>query len=241
MASLKNEVGRTLQGIAQGIESGSFGSKIRVGLTVLGSEHGTEELIKAARMAKDRFRDFEIVLIGCEKEEGFECHQASDLTGCHKTMEELLESGKIDGCVTLHYSFPLGVSTVGKVITPGMGKEMILSTTTGTAHPLRGAAMVKNTLYGMALAKSLGIEKPTVGILNVDSASLIQRGLEKLRAGGFDLTFAESARADGGALMRGNDLLQGTPDVMVADTLTGNLLVKMFASFTTGGGYEATV
>jgi hypothetical protein len=38
--------------------------------------------------------------------------------------------------------------------------------------------------------------------------------------------------------MRGNDLLAGTPDVMVCDPLTGNLLVKIFSSYTTGGDYE---
>ena len=30
--------------------------------------------------------------------------------------------------------------------------------------------------------------------------------------------------------MRGNDLLMGIPDVMVTDTLTGNLLMKVFSS-----------
>jgi hypothetical protein len=40
--------------------------------------------------------------------------------------------------------------------------------------------------------------------------------------------------------MRGNDLLAGTPDVMVMDSLTGNLMIKIFSSFTTGGDYEAT-
>ena len=39
--------------------------------------------------------------------------------------------------------------------------------------------------------------------------------------------------------MRGNDLLMGTPDVMVTDSLTGNLLMKVFSSYTTGGDYEA--
>ena len=38
--------------------------------------------------------------------------------------------------------------------------------------------------------------------------------------------------------MRGNDLLAGTPDVMICDSLTGNLLTNMFSSFTTGGYYE---
>ncbi len=42
------------------------------------------------------------------------------------------------------------------------------------------------------------------------------------------MNFAESNRADGGVLMRGNDLLQGVPDVMVNDTLTSvlNLLIS---------------
>ena len=39
--------------------------------------------------------------------------------------------------------------------------------------------------------------------------------------------------------MRGNDLLKGTPDVMVMDSLTGNLMMKMFGAYTTGGSYEA--
>ncbi len=40
--------------------------------------------------------------------------------------------------------------------------------------------------------------------------------------------------------MRGNDVLLGTPDVLVTDTLTGNILMKMFSSATTGGTYESS-
>ncbi len=40
--------------------------------------------------------------------------------------------------------------------------------------------------------------------------------------------------------MRGNDLLQGTPDIMVTDSLTGNVLVKMLSAYQTGGSYEAS-
>ena len=32
----------------------------------------------------------------------------------------------------------------------------------------------------------------------------------------------------------------GTPDVMVVDSLTGNLFMKVFSAFTTGGDYEAS-
>lgn len=39
--------------------------------------------------------------------------------------------------------------------------------------------------------------------------------------------------------MRGNDLLAGTPDIMVMDSLTGNLMMKIFSAYTTGGSYES--
>ena len=34
-------------------------------------------------------------------------------------------------------------------------------------------------------------------------------------------------------------MLQGTPDVLVCDSLTGNVLVKMLSAYTTGGSFEA--
>lgn len=64
--------------------------------------------------------------------------------------------------------------------------------------------------------------------------------LKELEKNGYDITFAESARADGGCVMRGNDVLQGTPDIMVCDSLTGNIMVKMLSSYTTGGSFEAS-
>jgi betaine reductase len=39
--------------------------------------------------------------------------------------------------------------------------------------------------------------------------------------------------------MRGNDLLAGAPDVMVTDSLTGNVLMKVFSAYTSGGDYES--
>ncbi|MCG4734277.1 glycine reductase, partial [Casaltella massiliensis] len=65
------------------------------------------------------------------------------------------------------------------------------------------------------------------------------KALKDLQANGYDISFAESVRADGGCVMRGNDLLCGAPDVMVTDTLSGNIFMKVFSSFTTGGDYEA--
>ncbi len=153
-------------------------------------------------------------------------------------MEELLESGYLDGCVTMHYNFPIGVSTVGRVVTP-MGNEMLVGTTTGTSDTERVLAMVKNTVYSIATAKALGIKNPTVGILNLDGARNVEIALNKLKENGYGVNFSSSVRADGGAVMRGNDLIVGNVDCMVSDTLTGNILMKMFSSFTTGGSYEA--
>jgi len=99
--------------------------------------------------------------------------------------------------------------------------------------------MVKNAIYGIITAKACGIKNPTVGILNVDGARQTEMALTKLKNQGYDINFAQSQRADGGAVMRGNDLLMGSADVMVMDSLTGNLMIKIFSSYTTGGNYES--
>lgn len=235
--STKAMIAEVFSDIAQGIKSGQFKKKVRIGLTILGSEHGVEEMIKAATLAKGKYDDFEIVLIGGEVE-GFESIAVKTAEEGHKKMTEMLEAGEIDGCVTQHFDFPIGVSTVGRVITPGRGKELIIATTTGTTATNRVEGMVKNAVSGIAVAKACGIKNPTVGILNLDGARQVERILKDIKGSGYELNFSDSLRVDGGSVMRGNDLLAGTPDVMVCDSLTGNLLIKIFSSFTTGGNYE---
>lgn len=238
---IKAMIAEVFGGIADAIESGQFGEKTKVGITVLGSEHGVENIVSAAEMAQEKDSTLQVVLIGPKDTKStLKIAAAETEEAQHKKMEELLDSGAIDAAVTMHYNFPIGVSTVGRVITPGKGKEMLLATTTGTSSPQRVEGMVKNALYGIITAKALGKENPTVGILNVDGARQVERALKELDSNGYQINFTESLRADGGAVMRGNDLLAGTPDVMITDTLTGNLLMKMFASFSTGGSYEAS-
>ena len=79
-----------------------------------------------------------------------------------------------------------------------------------------------------------------MGILNVDSARQVEMALKELQENGYGIKFAESSRADGGCVLRGNDVLKGTPDVLVTDSLTGNVLTKMISAFNTGGSFEAT-
>lgn len=223
------------------LETGEGGDRIRIGLTTLGSEHGIAEVVRGGELAQKANPRLEVILIGPPVESDLpQVHTDACAADAHRKMEELLDAGEIAAAVTMHYNFPVGVATVGKVITPAQGREMYLATTTGTAATDRVQAMIYNALYGIAVARATGVPEPTVGILNVDGSRQVERALNQLRERGFRIQPAESLRADGGCIMRGNDLLAGTPDVMVCDTLTGNLLMKVFSAYTTGGDYEAS-
>lgn len=237
--NIKKMIADVFEDIATGIETGGFEKKVRVGVTTIGSEHGEENVIKGAEIAQEKDPSIEVVLIGHKCDSKLKQYNVESDEEGYKVMEELLDSGEIDACVTMHYSFPIGVSTVGRVVTPAMGSEMTLATTTGTSSPHRVEAMVLNAIAGIITAKAMGNPEPTLGILNVDGARQVERALKEIDKGGYKIHFAESARADGGCVMRGNDLLMGTPDIMVTDTLTGNLLMKVFSSYVTGGSFEA--
>lgn len=237
--NIKKMIADVFEDIATGIETGGFAKKVRVGVTTIGSEHGEENVIKGAEIAQAKDPSIEVVLIGHKCDSKLKQYNVESDEEGYKVMEELLDNGEIDACVTMHYSFPIGVSTVGRVVTPAMGSEMTLATTTGTSSPHRVEAMVLNAIAGIITAKAMGNPEPTLGILNVDGARQVERALKEIDKGGYKIHFAESARADGGCVMRGNDLLMGTPDIMVTDTLTGNLLMKIFSSYVTGGSFEA--
>ncbi len=238
MSNLEKTIAKTFLQMAEGLESGSFGIRPRIALTGMGSEHGEENAMQAALMAAKRGVD--VYYIGSLEAEGVTTIPVANDDEGHKKMEEMVEQGQVDGAVTMHFPFPIGVSTVGRVITPARGKEMFVATTTGTSSSDRIEGMIKNAIYGVITAKACGVKEPTVGILNVDGARQTEMALNQLREGGYDLHWATSARADGGAVMRGNDVLQGTPDVMVMDSLTGNVMIKMMSAYTTGGSFEAT-
>lgn len=238
MSNLEKTIAKAFMEMAEGLETGSFGPRPKIALTGMGSEHGEENAMQAARMAAKRGVD--VYYIGTLEAEGVTTvHVANEDEG-HKKMEEMVEKGEVDGAVTMHFPFPIGVSTVGRVITPAKGKEMFVANTTGTSSSDRIEGMIKNTIYGIITAKACGIQNPTVGILNVDGARQTEMALNQLKEGGYQFEWATSARADGGAVMRGNDVLQGSADVMVMDSLTGNVMIKMMSAYTTGGSFEST-
>jgi hypothetical protein len=151
MKDVKNQIGEVFNEIADAILTGNFGAKVKIGLTILGSELGTEELVRGAHLASNKHNDFEIVLIGPKVDTALKIVEVNEEDEMHKKMDELLDSGELDAAVTMHYNFPIGVSTVGRVITPGFGKELILATTTGTSSTHRVEGMIKNALHGIII------------------------------------------------------------------------------------------
>jgi len=240
MTDIKKLVGESLAEIINAAKHG--GPKVRVALMTSGSELGAEELARGARMALEMYGNVQPVMVGprvagFEELEWIETSEGeADISG---GLEAALKDGRVAAAVALHFPFPLGVATIGRVVTPARGKAMIVAATTGTSSANRGEAMLRNALYGIATAKALGIAAPTVGILNVDTAQPVFRALSRMAEKGYPVQFGSSVRKDGGAVLRGNDILAGAVDVCVTDTLTGNVLMKMFSSFSTGGSYEA--
>ena len=112
MNDIKNMIGEVFNEVADAILTGDFGNKVKVGLTTLGSEHGTEELVKGAELAANKYKDFEIVLIGPKVDTSLRIVEVDSEEDMHKKMDEMLDAGELDAAVTMHYSFPIGVSTV---------------------------------------------------------------------------------------------------------------------------------
>lgn len=235
---IEKMIAQTFLDMATALETGSIGRRPVVALTGMGSEHGEENAMAGAVAAAAKGVD--VIYIGTLTDPRVRCSAVANEEEAHKRMEELLDSGEADGAVTMHYPFPIGVSTVGRAVTPGKGKAMYIATTTGTSSTDRIEGMIKNAIYGVIAAKACGNANPTVGIANLDGARQTETALKKLRDQGYPIAFADSARADGGCVMRGNDLLTASADVMVTDSLTGNLLIKMLSAYSTGGSFEAT-
>lgn len=226
----------TFLDLAQALETGHLGTGAAIALTAPGGEHGEENALLAALQAAKQ--GVQVHYIGSLTHPDLICHNALDETEAHQVMERLLADGTCTGAVTMHYPFPIGVATVGRAVAPANGKEVFLATTTGTLSTDRVESMVMGAISGIIAAKACGVDNPTVGILNIDGARQTESILRRLSEQGYPVRFAESARAGGGCILRGNDLLMGSCDVAVMDSLTGNVIIKMLSAFTSGGNYE---
>ncbi|NLC32674.1 MAG: glycine reductase [Clostridiales bacterium] len=223
--------------IAQALESGRLVGGPKMALVGIGSELGEENVLQGAILAARQGVD--VVYIGTKKSEGLSHVKAGSEDEARQIMEKMLDEGLVSGAVTMHYPFPIGVATVGRAVIPANGREMFIATTTGTASSDRVEAMVLGAITGVIAAKACGQVDPSLGILNIEGARQTEMILKKLIENGYPIRLASSMRLDGGCLMRGNDVLSGSPDILVTDSLTGNLVIKMLSGFASGGQYES--
>jgi betaine reductase len=203
--------------------------KLRIGLTIPGSESGAQELYRGAAEAEAVLPGLEVVTFG---------EPDSDPDEAHRQMEAALASGDVASAVTFHYNFPVGTATIGLTRAPGTGRDLFIAATTGISDTDRVTALVKNALAGVAAAKAWGIARPEIGILNLDGARAALQTLKALKKGGYDISLAGSVRGE--ELLRGNDILGGAADVIVCDTLSGNTFIKLLAGFSSGGRIEVS-
>ena len=109
---IQSMIAQTFLDMAQALESGRLGSAPKIAITGLGSEHGEENAMEAAVMAARKGVD--VQYIGTLKGEGVTTIPAANEEEAHKTMARLLDEKQVAGAVTMHYPFPIGVSTVGR-------------------------------------------------------------------------------------------------------------------------------
>ena len=110
MKNVNQTIVETFCEVAEYLETGRSGRRPRLLLTGMGSEHGEENSMQAAVMAARVGLD--VSYIGTLEGEGVTTVPVADEEAGHRKMVELLESGAADAAVTMHFPFPIGVSTV---------------------------------------------------------------------------------------------------------------------------------
>ena len=151
MSTKKDIIADALMSIVERAQSG--GPVTRIGLMASGSELGSEELLNGARLAQSTNPGLKVVAIGKKIDayddlEWFETDDNEEAIS--KGLEDALAQGVVAGAVALHYPFPIGVATIGRVVTPARGKPLFIASCTGTTASQRGEALLRNALYGIA-------------------------------------------------------------------------------------------
>jgi len=85
--------------------------------------------------------------------------------------------------------------------------------------------LVDFTILGGAMARAVfGIEKPTIGLLNIGVEEV--KGLEEVKAAGKVIREADLPFMDYKGFVEGNDIGIGTVDVVVTEGFSGNIALK---------------
>ena len=213
--------------------------KIKIAVSTLGYEHDIEEIVSACEEILRYEEKIEPIIVGKENISGkIKSIRISNDLDINLTLNKLIDSGEIDGVLAMHYAFDMGVASVGKLISPSKGNVFYIATTTGYSASQRVEALIRNTIAGIAVAKTDGILEPRVGLLNLEGSLVAKRALDELVANGYPIRWVTSLRKGKDILLRGNDLLSGEADIIIADSLSGNILVKILSSYINGGKKE---
>lgn len=219
------------------------GPTVRIGLMAWGSELGEAEIIAGGLLAQREFPHIRVVFIGPKPDTADDSLEWFETPDCEadiiNSLQLAMDDNLVSGIVAMHYPFPIGVATIGRIMTPGHGKPMFVASCTGSTAASRTESLLRNAIYGIAAAKASGIEDPEVAFLNLDGTGVALRSLKRLQDNGYRVNLGGSRRKEGGSLLRGNDIVSGAVDVLVCDTLTGNALLKVFSTYTTDGKYES--
>ena len=87
-----------------------------------------------------------------------------------------------------------------------------------------GHQLLTYAIMGEAYARAIrGVKRPSIGILNVGSEEMkgheeVRRAAELIKSSGLDLNYA--------GFVEGNDISEGTVDVVVTDGFSGNIALK---------------
>jgi len=213
--------------------------KIKIAVSTLGYEHDIEEIINACTEVMNHNTNIEPIIIGKENSYGkVQSIKILKEAEINSTLNELIDNNTVDGALAMHYPFAIGIASVSKLNSHISGKNYFLATTTGNSSSKRVEALIKNTIAGISVAKADGLFNPKIGLLNLEGASMAKRALDELASNGYPINWVASQRKEKDILLRGNDLLSGEADVIVVDSLTGNILVKVMCSYMNGGKKE---
>ena len=89
MANVEAIIAKSFLKMAEGLENGSFADRPKIALTGMGSEHGEENAMAAAKMAAARGVD--VYYIGTLTAEGVTTVPVADEEEGHKKMEKMVE------------------------------------------------------------------------------------------------------------------------------------------------------
>ena len=242
MSDTKKLVGEILHEILDAAKSG--GPRTSVGLLSRGSELGPEEMIRGGLLAQQENPEIRVVMIGPKPAD------APDLAwieteDCEKDIADAMEQALKEkthrrGCGAAlslshrgHHHRSGTYPRQGKAHDPRLhhGDELL---------PPGGEHGAQCPLWG-GHRQSHGDPGSHRGDSQRGGGSAgLFRALNSLKEAGIPphLRLPAFAKTEV-PYSRGNDILGGAVDVCVADSLTGNVLMKMFASYSTGGGYEA--